>query len=74
MMTKCTVNGTLGKGSQNTGQPWPYDKCLEVAAKVSNLKQQLREKNYAESTKRKKVLDFIRDQRSEIQARVQASP
>ena len=36
--TKSTVNGTLGKGGQNTWQPWPYDKRLEIAAKVSNLK------------------------------------
>lgn len=62
--TKSTVNGTLGKGGQNTWQPWPYDKRLEIAAKVSNLKQQLQEKNYAESTKREKVLDFISDQKS----------
>ena len=62
--TKSTVNGTLGAGDQNTWQPWPYDKRLETAAKVSNLKQQLQAKNYAESTKRKKVLDFIRDQKS----------
>lgn len=59
--TKSTVNGTLGKGGKNTWQPWSYDKHLEMAAKVSNLKQQLQEKNYAVSTKRKKVLDFIRD-------------
>ena len=61
---KSTVNGTLGKGSQNTWQPWNYDKHLKTAAKVSNLKQQLQEQSYAESTKRKKVLDFIRDQKS----------
>lgn len=36
--TKSTVNRTLGKGGQNTWQPWPYDKRLEIAAKVSNLK------------------------------------
>ena len=42
--TKSIVNGTLGKGGQITWRPWPYDKRLQMAEKVSNLKQQLQEK------------------------------
>lgn len=60
--TKFTVNGSLGESDQNTWQPWSYEKRIEIAAKVSNFKQQLQETNYAESTKRTKVLDFIRNQ------------
>ena len=61
--TKCTVNGTLGKGGQNTWQPWPYDKHLEVAAKVSNLKQQLQEKTMPSppNEKRRWILSEIRN-------------
>jgi len=66
--TKCTVNGTLGKGGQNTSQPWPYDKRIKVAAKVSNLKQQLQKKNLCRVHQTKKGVGFY--QRSEIQARV----
>ncbi|CAH3110588.1 unnamed protein product [Porites lobata] len=62
--TKATVNGSLGKGAHNTWQPWSYQKRLEVAAKVAERKQQLQGSTYAESTKRKKVLDFIKDQKS----------
>ena len=62
--TKATVNGSLGKGDHNTWQPWSYQKRLEVAAKVAERKQQLQDSTYAESTKRKKVLDFIKDQKS----------
>ena len=52
--TKFTVNRSLGESDQNTWQPWSYEKRIEIAAKVSNFKQQLQETNYAESTKRKK--------------------
>lgn len=62
--TKATVNGSLGKGYQNTWQPWSYEKRLEVAAKVAEREQQLQKSSYAECTKRKKVLDFIKDQKS----------
>ena len=62
--TKATVNGSLGKGDHNTWQPWSYQKRLEVAAKVAERKQQLQGSTYAGSTKRKKVLDFIKDQKS----------
>lgn len=62
--TKATVNGSLRKGDQNTWQPWSYEKRLEVAAKFAERKQQLQESSYAESTKRKYVLDFIKDQKT----------
>ena len=60
---QATVNGSLGKGDHNTWQPWSYQKRLEVAAKVAERKQQLKGSTYAESTKWKKVLDFIKDQK-----------
>ena len=62
--TKATVNGSLGKGNHNTWQPWSCQKRLEVAAKVAERKQQLQGSTYAESAKRKKVLDFIKDKKS----------
>lgn len=62
--TKDTVNGSLGKGDHNTWQPWSYEKRLEAAAKVTEKKQQLEGSRFAESTKRKKVLDFIKAQNS----------
>ena len=60
---KCTVNGTLGKGGQNTCQPCPYDKRLKVAAKVSNLKQQLQEKTMSSPRNEKRcwILSEIRN-------------
>lgn len=62
--TKATINGSLGKGAHNTWQPWSYEKRLKVAAKVVERKQQLQGSTYAESTKQKKDLDFIKDQKS----------
>lgn len=62
--TKATINGSLGKGDHNTWQPWSYEKRLKVAAKVVERKQQLQGSTYAESTKQKKDLDFIKDQKS----------
>lgn len=62
--TKATVNGSLEKSDHNTWQPQSYQKRLELAAKVAERKQQLQGSTYAESTKRKKVLDFIKDQKS----------
>lgn len=40
-------DGSLGKGDQNTWQPWLYEKRLEVAAKVAERKQQVQESSYA---------------------------
>lgn len=59
---KNTVNGSLGTESSCTWQPWDYSFRLDMAAKVEKKKEELVNSNYAESTKRNKLLDFIRNE------------
>lgn len=61
---KGTVNGSLGTDDHCTWKPWLYESRLEVASKVQAKKEELDKTNYAASTKRTKVLDFIRKQNS----------
>ena len=57
---KHTVNGTFGPQSDTTWQPWKYEKRLEVAEKVSQMKKELDQKKLSVATKRKKVLELIK--------------
>ena len=77
--SKNIVNGSIGFCNQSehevaseksscacgsTWQPWNYENRVEVALKVAKKKEELNKSSYAESTKRKIVLDFIREQKS----------
>lgn len=66
---KCTVGGSLGTDANCTWKPWQYQSRLDVAAKVTAKKEELAKTSYAESTKRNKVLNFIRsnDSRQEYE-------
>ncbi|KAL9976379.1 hypothetical protein ACROYT_G013676 [Oculina patagonica] len=61
---KHITNGSLGPEPENTWHPWVYAKRLEVVEGVKQLKEKLDQSSYAESTKRTKVLDFIRGKES----------
>ena len=61
---KHITNGSLGPMPEDTWHPWVYAERLEVAAQVKQLKENLSKTSLAESTKRKKVLDFIRSKNS----------
>lgn len=61
---KYTVNGSLGTEASCTWKPWDYNRRLEVAAKVEEKREKLERSQYADSTKRNKLLDHIRNQKS----------
>ena len=61
---KHITNGSLGPEPGNTWHPWVYAKRLEVVEGVKKLKEKFDQSSYAESTKRTKVLDFIRGKES----------
>jgi len=66
---KLITNGSLGPEPGNTWHHWVYAKRLEVVEGVKQLKEKLDQSSYAESTKRTKVIDFIRgkDSRQEFE-------
>ena len=61
---KHITNGSLGPKPENTWHPWVFSERLEVAAAVNELKGKLSKTSLAESTKRTKVLNFIRGKNS----------
>lgn len=61
---KDIVGGTLGNSESDTWQPWNYEHRLEVASKIIDLTETLSHKPITEDTKRKKILQTIRDEKS----------
>lgn len=57
---KHITNGSLGSKPENTWHPWVYSERLEVVAAVNELEEKLFKISLAESTKRTKVLNFIK--------------
>ena len=61
---KYTVNGTIGESEEFTWQPWNYNDRLTVAARVKVKENELNATHLAPSTKRSKLAQFIKDQKS----------
>lgn len=61
---KSTIGGSLGKDTNCTWRPWDYESRLNVASKVNAKKEELEKSSYAESTKRNKLLNFIKSNSS----------
>lgn len=61
---KCIVNGSLGPGDDCTWKPWVYAERLAVASKVNAKKEELAQSKLAESTKRTKLLAYIKSLKS----------
>lgn len=61
---KNTFNGAIGEGQEFTRQPWNYDGRLAVAARVNAKQNELNATRLAPSTKRSKLTQFIKDQKS----------
>ena len=57
-------SGTFGQSSNDTWQPWKYNKRLEVAQGVAKLRGRVEKLKCTKATKRKKILDFISDKNS----------
>ena len=57
---RSTVNADLGQSKQYLWKPWVYEERLQVATKVEAKKKELGQTRLAESTKRTKLLDYIR--------------
>ena len=62
--SKSTIGGSLGKDKNCTWTPWDYQSRLNVASNVNAKKVELEKSSYAESTKRNKLLNFIRSNNS----------
>ena len=61
---KSTVGGSLGDDTNCTWKPWDYQSRLDVAKRVKAKKEELQKSSYAESTKRNKLLNFIKSNSS----------
>ena len=61
---KYTVNGAVGESEEFTWQPWNYNDRLTVAARVKAKENELNATRLAPSTKRSKLTQFIKDQKS----------
>ena len=61
------TNGSLGEDPSCTWHPWDYKERIEVVKKVANKREQLSKTNYSSTTKRNKLLSFIREQGSRQQ-------
>ena len=57
---KCIVNGSIGPDDDCTWKPWVYAERVAVAAKVQTKKEELAQSKLAESTKRAKLLAYIK--------------
>ena len=55
---------TLGTSADCMWKPWLYEERLKTAAKVETKRREVEETNLAASTKRKKLLNYIRDLKS----------
>ena len=56
--------GTLGTSASCMWKPWLYEGRLKTAAKVETKRRELEQTNLAASTKRNKLLNYIRDLKS----------
>ena len=61
---KHIVNGTLGKGSEDTWHPWAFDERLKVVQAVNKMQEGLSKKKLSVASVRKKTLEFIKGQGS----------
>lgn len=61
---KSIVNASVGQSKQCLWKPWVYEERLQVATKVEAKRTELGQTRLAESTKRTKLLDYIRSQNS----------
>ena len=61
---KSKVNASFGPADQSTWRPWVYEERLQVATKVETKRNELDQTRLAESTKRTKLLNFIRTLKS----------
>lgn len=57
---KSIVNASLGQSEQCLWKPWVYEERLQVATKVKAKRKELGQTRLAKSTKRTKLLDYIR--------------
>lgn len=57
---KSIVNASLRQSEQCLWKPWVYEERLQVATKVEAKRKELGQTRLAESTKRTKLLDYIR--------------
>lgn len=57
---KSIVNASLGQSEQCLWKPWVYEERLQVATKVKAKRKELGQKRLPKSTKRTKLLDYIR--------------
>ena len=62
--SRSTIGGSLGKDNNCTWRPWDYQSRLNVASKVNAKKEGLEKSSYGESTKRNKLLNFIKSNSS----------
>jgi hypothetical protein len=61
---KFQVKGSLGTAGSCTWNPWLFQDRLETASKVDSKEKELEKSSYAKSTKRNKILNFIRNENS----------
>lgn len=61
---KATPNGTLGADPSCTWHPWDYEERVKVAKKVAAKTEQLSKTNVSSKTRRKNLLNFIKEQGS----------
>ena len=61
---KSTVNGILGPSNECTWKPWSYTERLKVAANVTAKRNALDQTTLAQSTKRTKLLNYIKSSNS----------
>lgn len=62
---KSILNASLGQSEQCLWKPWVYEERLQVATKVEAKRKELGQTRLAESTKRTKLLDYIRSLKSQ---------
>ena len=57
---KSKVNGTLSQSDKCTWKPWTYEERLQIAIKVEAKRRELDQTRLADSTKRTKLLNYIK--------------
>ncbi len=62
--SKSITNGSLGKDVACTWHPWDYQERINSAQKVANEKEKLNKSKLSDTSKRNKLLQFIREQNS----------
>lgn len=61
---KFKVNASLGQSEQCTWKPWVYEERLQVVTKVEAKRKELDQTRLAQSTKRSKLLNYMRSMNS----------